>query len=186
MIKRNKDKVIKNDKIIEDLNKQLSDLQNNAKNNYNIDENFDKEIFGIVNKDLMIEKENVKKKLGVMLNFSDFEMKKYENYISNKEEEIEKKTIEKTKLINLLNKEKEKTEITERDFQNYLVPLEKFNQELKRRQEIEKKKKLEETLIKRARQKLEEKEKKEKQKRDKIMLKQSMSLEKMKKKIRKK
>ncbi len=185
IIKRNKDKFIKNKKIIEDLNKQLSDLQNNAKNNYNIDENFDKEIFGIVNKDLMIEKENVKKKLGVMLNFSDFEMKKYENYISNKEEEIEKKTIEKTKLLNLLNKEKEKTEITERDFQNYLVPLEKFNQELKRRQEIEKKKKLEEILIKRARQKLEEKEKKEKQKRDKIMLKQSMSLEKMKKKLEK-
>ena len=185
MIKRNKEKVVKNKSKIEDLNKKLSDLQNNAKNNYNIDDNFDKEIFGIVNKDLLIEKENVKKKLGVILNFSDFEMKKYENYISNKEEEIEKKTIEKTKLLNVLNKEKEKTEITERDFQNYLIPLQKFHQELKRRQEIEKKKKLEETLIKRAKQKIEEKEKKEKQKRDKIMLIQSMSLEKMKKKLEK-
>ena len=185
MIKRNKDKVIKNDKTIEDLNKKLSDLQNNAKKNYNIDNNFDKEIFGIVNKDLMIEKENTKKKLEVILNFSDFEMKKYENYISNKEVEIEKKTIEKTKLLNILNKEKEKTEITQRDFENYLIPLQKFHQELKKRQEIAKKEKLEEILIKRARKKIEENEKKEKQKRDKIIFKQSMSLEKMKQKLEK-
>ena len=71
IIKRNKNQIPKNEKIIEDLNKQLLELQNNAKANYNIDNNFNKEIYGIINKDLIEEKEKMKKQLEAILNFSE-------------------------------------------------------------------------------------------------------------------
>ena len=183
IIKRNKCQIPKNEKIIEDLNKQLLELQNNAKVNYNIDDNFNKEIYGIVNKDLIEEKEKIKKKLEIILNFAELERKKYEDFISIKEQEIKMKTNEINKFSNLLNKESSRSEMTEKELNDNLTPLLNLQKQIKRKKEIERKKQMEENIIKKIKQKLEEKEKKEKQKRNKLVLIQSLSLEKMKKKL---
>ena len=183
IIKKNKNQISKNEKTLTELNKQLLELQNNAKDNYNIDENFNKEIFGIINKDLIEEKEKIKKKLEIILNFAELERKKYEDFISIKEQEIKRKTNEINKFSNLLNKESSRSEMTEKELNDNLTPLLNLQKQIKRKKEIERKKQMEENIIKKVKQKLEEKEKKENQKRNKLVLIQSLSLEKMKKKL---
>ena len=184
IIKRNKNQIPKNEKIIEDLNKQLLELQNNAKANYNIDNNFNKEIYGIINKDLIEEKEKMKKQLEAILNFSENKKKKYEDYISNKEQEIKNKTNEINKLSNLLNKESSRNEQLEKELDNNLIPLLNIQKQMEKKKEIERKKQMQDNIIKKIKQKLESEEKLENQKRNNLMLIQSISLEKMKKKLK--
>ena len=186
MIKRNKKKIPENEKKIDELKKQLNDLQNEAKNNYNIDENFNKEEFEIINKDLLDEKEKIKKRLEIILNFSEIESQKYKNCISINEKEIEKKTNEKKKLLYILKKLDEKTEHSKKVLEQNLIPLQKIQEEIKKKRELEREKEIEENIIRRAKRAIDEKEKKERQKRNKLILMQSLSLEKMKKKINEK
>ena len=182
-IKRNKKKIPENEKKIKELKKQLNDLQNEAKNNYNIDDNFNKEEFEIINKDLLDEKEKIKKRLEIILNFSEIEATKYKNCISINEKEIEKKTTDKKKLLYVLNKINEKTELSQKLLEQNLIPLQKIQEEIIKKRELERQKEIEENIIKRAKRAIEEKEKREIQKRNKLILIQSLSLEKMKKKI---
>ena len=184
IIKRKKSQIPKNEKIIEDLNKQLLELQNNAKVNYNIDDNFNKEIYGIVNKDLIEEKEKMKKQLEAILNFSENKKKKYEDYISNKEQEIKNKTNEINKLSKFLNKESSRNEQLEKELDNNLIPLLNIQKQMEKKKEIERKKQMQDNIIKKIKQKLESEEKLENQKRNNLMLIQSISLEKMKKKLK--
>ncbi len=186
IIKRNKKKIPENEKKIVELKKQLDDLQNEAKNTYNIDDNFNKEEFEIINKDLLDEKEKIKKRLEIILNFSKIEGTKFKNCISMNEKEIEKKLIEKKKLLYVLNKINEKTEISKKELKENLIPLQKIQEEIIKKRELERKKEIEENIIRRAKRAIEEKEKKERQKRNKLILIQSLSLEKMKKKINEK
>jgi hypothetical protein len=73
--------------------------------------------------------------------------------------------------------------MTEKELNDNLTPLLNLQKQIKTKKEIERKKQMEENIIKKVKKKLEEKEKKENQKRNKLVLIQSLSLEKMKKKL---
>ena len=152
-INKAKNKIKENEILIEELKKKLKELENEAKNDYNIDDKFNKDIYLVLNKDLGDEKLNNKKRLKFILQALDIEKKKYEDYVSQLEKDVNIKLKEKNRLLKILSEEDEKYQLLLKDYESKLIPFQELQKKLREKEEEERKRKLEEYMINQARAK---------------------------------
>ena len=167
-INKAKNKIKENEILIEELKKKLKELENEAKNDYNIDDKFNKDIYLVLNKDLGDEKLNNKKRLKFILQALDIEKKKYEDYISKLEKNANFKLKEKNRLLKILSEEDEKYQLLLKEYESKLIPFQNLQRKLKEKEEKERKRKLEEYMINQARAKLNEEERLENERRNRF------------------